>query len=288
MTGERQKTEEQVAADTDRRVEGLIRCLSLDQLAGFQPDRRILGQALRHSSYSVENPPADGQAPNLDSNQRLEFLGDAILGYLIALKSYEDQPDAAEGELTKARAALVCEKSLAAAARVMGLGNYLQMGRGIAAAGGASQASVLADAFEALLGALLLCGVTLPALEAFVSDALAASRHLLDNDAEEDYKGKLQALVQKTNSFKLFYDILDEKGPDHRKIFLAAARLNDREIGRGWGNTKQEAQKQAAKLALWRLTTENDQGAAVPAGGGADNGAVGGGRVVASAGAAGD
>ncbi|MEL7622434.1 MAG: ribonuclease III [Clostridiales bacterium] len=232
----------------------IVAGLGLDRLAGIRIQDALIDQAFRHPSYCMENPVASDGDPYLDSNQRLEFLGDAVLGFLTAQKLYLDNVQAQEGELTKLRASLVCEKSLAAAASVMGLGQHLKLGKGIAAAGGAGQPSVLADAFEALLGALYLCGATLPALEDFVFRSLEASRHLITDDVDEDYKGQLQAWVQKTNDRKLSYEILEEKGPDHRKLFLAAAYLDGKEIGRGWGNTKQEAQKQAAKLSLRRLT----------------------------------
>ncbi len=235
-------------------IHDIVAGLGLASLEGIHIQDNIIAQAFRHPSYCMENPADSGGDPYLDSNQRLEFLGDAVLGFLTAQKLYLDNLQAQEGELTKLRASLVCEKSLAAAASVLGLGKHLKLGKGIAAAGGAGQPSLLADAFEALLGALYLCGATLPALENFIFRSLEASRHLIADDMDEDYKGQLQAWVQKTNDKKLSYEILEEKGPDHRKLFLAASYLDEQEIGRGWGNTKQEAQKQAAKLALRRLT----------------------------------
>jgi ribonuclease-3 len=234
----------------------IVAGLELERLEGICIQEQIIAQAFRHSSYCMENPAADGQDPYLDSNQRLEFLGDAVLGFLAAQKLYLDNGRAQEGELTRLRASLVCEKSLAAAASVLGLGQYLKLGKGIAAAG-AGQPSLLADTFEALLGALYLCGASLPALQDFVFRALENSRHLISRDTDKDYKGQLQAWAQKTNDRKLSYEILEEKGPDHRKLFLAAAYLDEEEIGRGWGNTKQEAQKQAAKGALRRLQIDS-------------------------------
>ena len=240
--------------DMGQSVEQIIQTLGLDAIDGFQPGGRLIEQAFLHPSYCMEHPGEAEVSPYLASNQRLEFLGDAVLGFLTAQKLFAVNPLAQEGDLTKIRASLVCEKSLAAAAQVMGLGRFIQLGRGIAASGGAEQPSLLADTFEALLGALYLCGATMPALEGFVFRALEDSRHLVDDDIDEDYKGKLQAWAQKSPNRQLTYSILEEKGPDHRKEFLAAAYLNGREIGRGWGSSKQEAQKAAAKLALQSVT----------------------------------
>lgn len=234
----------------------LVERLRLDQLDGIHIDFSILDQAFMHPSYCTELAGREGKSAearhqvSLKSNQRLEFLGDAVLGLVAARMLYQDNPDSPEGELTKMRAALVCERSLAAAARKLKLGQYLLLGKGISVTGGAKQASILADVFEALLGALFLCGATLPALETYVSEALQANVLKIEDALDEDYKGQLQAWVQKTNDRQLAYRILDEQGPDHQKIFLAGAFLDDEEIGRGRGSTKQEAQKQAAKLAL--------------------------------------
>ena len=234
-------------------ISDLIKALKLDILEGADLQEDLIAQAFLHPSYCMENPKDGKRSPYLESNQRLEFLGDAVLGFLTAQRLYRENPSKQEGELTKMRAVLVCEKSLASAASAMNLGRWLKLGKGIAASGGASQPSLLADTFEALLGALYLCGATQPALESFIFQAFEGSRSLRDEGADEDFKGRLQAWVQKTNDRKLSYAILEEKGPDHRKLFLAAAYLDEKEIGRGWGSSKQEAQKTAAKLALRKI-----------------------------------
>ena len=231
----------------------IIQALKLDALEGFVAREALICQAFLHPSYCMEHPADQRLSPYLESNQRLEYLGDAILGFIAARKLYLDYPLSQEGELTKMRASLVREESLAAAARVMGLGRFLMLGKGIAASGGAEQSSLLADAFESLLGALYLCGVTLTALEEYVFRALEDSRYMVGKDADEDYKGQLQAWVQKIAGRKLSNEILEEKGPDHKKQFLSAAYLDGEEIGRGWGSSKQEAQKAAAKQALDHL-----------------------------------
>ena len=231
----------------------IITELNLGAIEGFCPKKDIIIQAFTHPSYCPENPtdPRLGVYP--ESNQRLEFLGDALLGFLSANSLFHRYPQFGEGELTKARASLVREKSLAAAALALGLDRFIMLGRGIAAEGGARRSSVLADTFEALLGALYLCGATLAALEAYVTGALENSRHLINEDSGEDYKGRLQEWAQKTRDRGLSYSILEERGPDHRKEFLAAVYINNEEIGRGWGATKQEAQKLAAKTVLHNI-----------------------------------
>jgi len=240
-------------------LQEMVERLRLDQMEGIHINYSILDQAFMHPSYSTEGVGLEGKSTeerhqvSLKSNQRLEFLGDAVLGMVAARALYRDNPGAPEGELTKMRAALVCERSLAAAARKLKLGQYLLLGKGISVNGGAKQTSILADAFESLLGALFLSGATLPALETYVFEALQATASRIDEAVEEDYKGQLQAWVQKAHDRQLTYRILDEQGPDHQKVFLAGAFLDDEEIGRGRGSTKQEAQKQAAKLALHHI-----------------------------------
>lgn len=232
------------------RPEDIIAKLGLCELEGFQFKEDLIRQAFTHTSYCAENPVDARSGAYPQSNQRLEFLGDALLGFLIANKLYRDRPGSPEGDLTKTRASLVREESLAAAALTLGLDRFMLLGRGIAANGGARQRSVLADAFEALLGALYLCGASFAALESFVTRALDDSRHLIAEDTGEDYKGLLQEWSQRSPNRSLSYDILEERGPDHQKRFLAAVSLNGGEIARAWGASKQEAQRAAAKLAL--------------------------------------
>jgi len=234
-------------------VNHIVSELGLDKLEGFYLREDLISQAFVHPSYCMENPRDSGVDPRLQSNQRLEFLGDAILGLITALSLYRERPISTEGELTKMRSSLVREKTLAAAALTLGLDRYIKLGKGFAAEGGARQSSVLADTFEALIGALYICGVSLPSLETYVMGVLRESGADVVGKDDEDYKGQLQALVQKTNECKLSYRILDERGPDHNKAFLAAAFLDGDEAGRGWGSTKQSAEKEAAKQALLKL-----------------------------------
>lgn len=242
-----------------RKLETLVRQEKLEQLEGIRLDYHLLDQAFRHPSFCVEKQDAAmrkekgiAQGPYV-SNQRLEFLGDAVLGLVMAQTLYRRYPEASEGELTRLRAALVCERSLAQAARQMDLGEYLLMGKGAMQSRETRRDSMLADAFEALLGALYLCGATMKALESFILKVVQTKITQLDQGLDEDFKGQLQAWVQRDKNQQLTYKILDEQGPDHQKIFLAGAYLDDKEIGRGRGFSKQEAQKQAAKMALYQL-----------------------------------
>lgn len=220
---------------------------SLDQFQAavgvFWKDVDLLREALTHSSYSFENPGSR-------HNQRLEFLGDAVLEIVISEHLYNLLPRSSEGELTKLRAVIVCEPSLAEAARDIGLGRYLRMGHGEELSGGRDRPSVLADAFEALLGAVYLdlgaeCarGFTLRVLDATITNALYGR-------AEFDFKTRLQELLQKDAFDPPRYVILKEEGPDHRKTFTAAVTYKGKILGTGSGRSKKEAEQIAARRAL--------------------------------------
>lgn len=206
-------------------------------------DAGLLREALTHSSYSFENP-------GCRHNQRLEFLGDAVLEIVVSEHLFFVLPRSSEGELTKLRAVIVCEPSLAEAARRIGLGCYLRMGHGEELSGGRNRPSVLADAFEALLGAVYLdrgaeCarGFILRVLDPTIGNAL-------NGRAEFDFKTRLQELLQKDAYDPPRYVILKEEGPDHRKTFTAAVTYKGRVLGTGSGRSKKEAEQFAARRAL--------------------------------------
>ncbi|MDI6709190.1 MAG: ribonuclease III [Bacillota bacterium] len=224
--------------------------LDLDTLQAsigiFWNNRELLGEALTHSSYSFEHP----EAPH---NQRLEFLGDAVLEIIISEHLFRLLPRSSEGELTKLRAAVVCEPALARVARRLGLGEALRMGRGEELSGGRERASVLADAFEAFLGAMYLdrgLEVTrqfvLRYLGPLVGDAVAGK-------AENDYKTQLQEYLQRQSPDPIRYVIVREEGPDHNKVFTAGVLYRGRILGEGSGRTKKEAEQYAARQALQQL-----------------------------------
>ena len=210
-------------------------------------DRRLLQNALMHSSYANEN-----RARGCTSNERLEFLGDSVLGMVTAMRLYRLDPDMPEGELSRLRAELVCEQSLHAVALELGLGSYIRLGHGEARNGGRERPSILADAVEAIIAAIYLDG-GLESAQRFILD------HILTGLAEgqmhhvADYKTDLQERVQRKPGQALEYTLLSESGPDHNKSFTMNVLLNGSEIGRGTGRTKKEAEQSAAKSALERM-----------------------------------
>ena len=211
-------------------------------------DRRLLQQALVHSSHINENP-----STGLQSNERLEFLGDAVLGLLVGQHLYSSLPNHGEGALTELRASIVRRDSLARAAGRLGLGDYLLVGRGEEAAGGRRRPSNLAAAFEALVGAALLDGGLRAAkrlVRRSLAAELAASR---TGKVPTDPKSRLQALVQGRGSSLPTYRTLQVEGPDHSRLFTVDVSVNGQALGSGRGPTKQQAEREAARAALEKL-----------------------------------
>jgi ribonuclease-3 len=207
-------------------------------------DCHLLNVAFTHPTYVFEHPKI-----SLISNQRLEFLGDAVLGMIIAELLYTSYPDEAEGELTKMRAALVCETSLAEIARTIALGDYLLLGKGEEQSGGRERVSILADALEAVIGALFL-QVDLEKLTEFIHHLFQPQINKIEVGSYGDYKTNLQELVQKKFEDNVSYIILEESGPDHNKSFVAGVSFKDVIIATGQGKSKKEAEQKAAQKAL--------------------------------------
>ena len=200
--------------------------------------------ALTHSSYANEH-----RAMSVECNERLEFLGDSILGMLVAEHLFKKYPDMPEGKMTKLRAELVCEKSLAEVAASLQLGQYLLLGKGEEQYGGRTRPSINADAVEALLAAVYIDGGFEPVKKII-------SRYILvkeTNQHSSDYKTELQEIVQRNIGSVLSYDMVGEEGPDHMKTFTAEVRLNGEQIGLGKGKTKKEAEQAAAHSAICAL-----------------------------------
>ncbi|MBP2642177.1 MAG: Ribonuclease 3 [Firmicutes bacterium] len=214
-------------------------------------NRDLLVQALTHSSYANER-----KAVSKLHNERLEFLGDAVLDLIISDYLYVKYDKLPEGELTKARAALVCEASLARAAAELKLGQYLLLGKGEAASGGRNRASILADAFEAVIGSVYVdCG--LEKVCQIVINLLSHDLEVVESGGYiNDYKTLLQEEVQKNGDAKIVYQVVAESGPDHSKVFEVAVQVNGETRGAGQGKTKKEAEQHAAKQALSKLNTE--------------------------------
>ena len=220
----------------------------LEQKLGYQfRDRALLSEALNHSSYANEH-----RALGEQSNERLEFLGDSVLGFVTAEFLFELHRDLPEGDLTRQRAALVCEQSLYEVAKMLDLGKYLKLGKGEDAGGGRTRPSILADATEAVFAAVYLDG-GIEAASALIH------RVLLDKEGEhaeelmQDYKTALQELVQRKSGQALSYRMVGESGPDHNKLFSAEVWLNGEGVGTGSGHSKKEAEQAAARAAIRRL-----------------------------------
>lgn len=220
---------------------------TLEQTLGYQFSKRaLLENALTHSSFANESK---GQC---QSNERLEFLGDAVLGMVVADHLFRTHPDLPEGELTRIRAALVCEESLALVAEQLDLGSYLRLGKGEQSGGGRARASICADAVEAVLAAVYLDGGIGSARKIITRFIL--SREAAGQAQSHDYKTALQELVQRENGQSLVYRLDKEQGPDHDKHFFVVVELNNTPVGAGDGRSKKEAEQMAAKKALETLT----------------------------------
>ena len=205
-------------------------------------DKALLKRALTHSSYA--NEKGGGQK----CNERLEFLGDSVLGFITAEYFFTNFKDVPEGELTKLRAGTVCERSLYEFAKEIDLGKYLLLGKGESNSGGRERASILADAFEAVIASLYLDGGIEVAKEFVLRFVVkAVENHRV---SFKDYKTILQEVIQKNPEEKLTYVLIGENGPDHNKVFEVEVHLNSNVIGRGQGRTKKLAEQEAAREAL--------------------------------------
>lgn len=221
---------------------------ALEEKLGYEfQDCRLLENALTHSSCANES------RGRLSSNERLEFLGDSILGMVVAEHLYRNHPDLPEGDLTRTRAALVCEESLVEVAKELSLGEYLHLGKGEEAGGGRRRPSIQADAVEAVLAAVYLDG-------GIGSARKIIQRYILCREIEgltrpRDYKTALQELVQRESGQVLKYRLTGSEGPDHDKRFFVEVDLNGTAIGSGKGHSKKEAEQMAAKSAIQHLQT---------------------------------
>lgn len=209
----------------------------------------LLQNALTHSSYANER-----WHDSLKSNERLEFLGDSILGMVVAEHLYRNFPDRPEGELTRMRADMVCENSLAAIADRIGLGQHLLLGHGEERFGGRSRASILADAVESVIAASFLDG-GMDAARLFI-DRFVLTNVPVKRLVNRDYKTALQELIQQKKDQLLVYTLVGESGPDHDKEFRVEVALNGKTIGAGVGSSKKRAEQDAARAALKALQPE--------------------------------
>ena len=206
----------------------------------------LLQNALTHSSYANER-----WHNSLLSNERLEFLGDSVLGMLVAEYLYKTFPNRPEGELTRMRADMVCEQTLAAAANRIGIGEHLLLGHGEEQGGGRKRNSILADAMESVIAACFLDGgieAALRVVQQFILVEVPVKK--MHN---VDYKTQLQELVQQKKNQVLSYTLVGQSGPDHDKVFEVEVALNGSVVGRGTGSSKKRAEQDSARAAIEKL-----------------------------------
>ena len=208
-------------------------------------DPVLFEKAMTHSSYANEQ-----RGRHLQHNERLEFLGDSVLGLITADYLYNHFSDLPEGQLTKLRAAVVCEQALYEIAKELGIDRELHLGRGEELGGGRSRPSILADAVEALLGAIYLDGGIDPARKFVLRFIPARAEQARAGGSFTDYKTALQEIVQKNREETLSYQLAGESGPDHKKTFEVELLLNSNVFARGVGRSKKEAEQRAARQAL--------------------------------------
>ena len=214
-------------------------------------DESLLRGALYHSSYANEH-----RNENIVSNERLEFLGDAVLGFVSAEFLYSRFPHAPEGELTRIRAALVREESLFEVAQALQLGECLMLGKGEESGGGRQRPSILADCTEAVFAAVYLDGGMDCARDLIHRVLLSKGDITVAESRRRDYKTELQELGQRKPHQVLRYELVGQSGPDHAKVFTVAVLLNGEPIGEGSGHSKKEAEQASARAALEKLTKE--------------------------------
>ena len=227
---------------TDTRFDGSLADY-LQEMVGQTIDEALLRRALTHRSFAYEN----GGLPH---NERLEFLGDSVLGLVVTDSLYLGHPELPEGQLAKLRAAVVRMPALAGVARTIGLGEHILLGKGEEATGGRDKASILADTLEALIGTIYLCAGLRAAtrfIHTLFDPLMEESAHL---GAALDWKTSLQELAAQLDLRAPEYQV-DQEGPDHEKIFHAQALVGEQSLGGGSGRSKKEAEQKAAKKA-WK------------------------------------
>ena len=221
----------------------------LQKIIGYQfNNTNNLKEAITHRSFANEH-----RNHQMKDNERLEFLGDAILDLIISKYLFDKYPVMPEGDLSKVRASIVCEGSLAKTARNINLGAFILLGKGEEMTGGRTRNSILADAFEAVTGAIFVDGAFEDVVKFLQTTLIENVDSLSVEDLYTDYKTILQENIQKESMQPLHYEVVDEKGPDHDKDFYVAVYHGELCLGKGIGKSKKEAEQQAAKTALKAL-----------------------------------
>jgi ribonuclease-3 len=223
-------------------------------------DRRLLATALTHKSFANEHASSSAglctpSEPAIACNERLEFLGDAVLGLLVTQLLMDARPDASEGHLSLLRSQLVSEASLCELARAIDLGNFLWLGRGEEQSGGRQKPSLLADAYEAVFGALFLDS-GFPVCVAVAQRLLGSAIERVSGGSTQDQKSTLQEFLQRHKKLRPRYQLISTSGPDHEKVFEVAVFLEDRLLAQASGRSKRAAEQAAAERALAVLAAE--------------------------------
>ncbi|HHY04332.1 MAG TPA: ribonuclease III [Thermoanaerobacterales bacterium] len=208
-------------------------------------NQELLNTAFIHPSFTNEN---DGIIQQ--SNQRLEFLGDAVLDLIVSQYLFEKHSDLSEGQMTKIRALTVCESSLAKKAYDLGLGDYLILGKGEEHTNGRQKPSILCDTFEALVGAIYIDKSYETAWNFVITNLEQVIKRAIEGEWKQDFKTNLQESLQKLSNDKILYRVIKEKGPDHNKIFYVEVIWKNKVLGKGIGRNKKEAEQRAAKHAI--------------------------------------
>lgn len=220
----------------------------LERKLGYEfKNKELLAEALTHSSYVNEHKERE-----LVCNERLEFLGDSVLSIVVSRYLFFQYSSRQEGDLTKIRAAVVCEKALAKYAKEIGLGDFLFLGHGEDKNNGRERASITSDAFEAVLGAIYIdSGYDADRVAEFLMPFVKSEIDFIrKGEAFTDYKTALQQIIQQASGERLVYTVIGESGPDHDKVFTVEAKLNSNVIGTGRGTSKRNAEQAAAREAL--------------------------------------
>lgn len=219
-------------------------------------DLELLDRALTHRSYLYNTENSLSGAPqneNLRSNERLEFLGDSVLGMVVSQFLFENFPNKSEGDLTKLKGTLVSEVTLSRIARSISLGKYLNLSAEEDKSGGRKRTSIIADAYEAIIGAIYLDGGLAPTRRVIHNHILRRSLELTSDKTIYNYKGELLEYMQALGLGLPRYEVLVEEGPDHQKKFTIAVLAKGKKMGEGEGLTKKEAEQRAAKMALGNI-----------------------------------
>jgi len=245
MTGKRRGTPQKNGTFSEAVKQSFI--LLQQELDVQFENQELLFQAFTHSSYVNEH-----RRKFYKDNERLEFLGDAVLELSVSQYLFQKFTSMSEGQLTKLRAAIVCEPSLVIFANELNFGKYVLLGKGEEVTGGRERPALLADVFESFIGALYLDQGLQPVV-AFLEQVVFPKIEIGAFSHVMDYKSQLQEMVQQMNNGSLHYEIVEEKGPAHNRTFVSSVRLGNDELGEGKGKSKKEAEQKAAQVAINRL-----------------------------------